>query len=230
MKTEIKNFLYKQNIHINKINNYENAFLHSSFTHETPEDDISYERLEFLGDSILGMIMAEYLFNNFSQFDQGEMSLIKHKYVGKKFLSKVGKKLKLEEIISVGLGEDKNNLSNSIYEDVIESLIGAIYLDSGYEEAKKFVYKNIISEIPSENINPDELKDPKTRLQENLQAESKNSVVYETDKRPNDLGYFSSKVKFDKKILGNGKGMSKKEAEKNAAKNALEKIANGGNN
>ena len=178
---KIKDFLERENIKYKKIEMYEIAFLHSSYTHETPWDDESYERIEFLGDSVLGKVVSEFLYINFPTYDQGDMTLMKHYVVNKKFLAEVGKKLGLAELMWLGAGEDRNNLSDSVYEDVFEALVGAIYLDAGADEVKKFIHKNITSKV--KEIDIEDVKDPKTKLQELLQSEKRQSVTYDTDKR-----------------------------------------------
>ncbi|BDU67510.1 MAG: ribonuclease 3 [Candidatus Tyloplasma litorale] len=223
---KIKNYLKNLDIKFdeNKMDYYSKAFLRSSFTNETPEDDESNERLEFLGDSILGFIVSDYLFRNHKNFNQGRMTQMKHHVVNKDFLSKIGRELKFEEILSLSKGEDRENLSDKIYEDTFEAFVAAIYLDSNYDEVKKFIDKHITSKI--KNIDIQELKDPKTRLQELVQTENRNLLKYETSDHINKLtGKFESKVKFDGVYIGVGEGKSKQDAEKDAAKKALKNEA-----
>ncbi|NQX83169.1 MAG: ribonuclease III [Mycoplasmataceae bacterium] len=219
----IKKFIEKQGIKYKNIENYEISFLHPSYTHETKQNNESYERMEFLGDSILGKSVTEYLYLNFPQYDQGDMTLMKHFVVNKEFLAVIGKELKLHELIWLGAGEDKNNLSDSVFEDTFESLVGAIYLDAGNEEVEKFIYKHITSKLSSIDINS--VKDPKTKLQELLQSETRQSVTYKTDGRSNEEKIFASKAMFNDSIIGQGQGFSKKEAEKSAAQDAIERMA-----
>ncbi len=153
---KIKEFLISENISFRELKNYELPFLHSSYTHETPWDDESYERLEFLGDAILGKIVSEFLYKNFPDYSQGNMTLLKHYFVNKNYLSIIGKELKLEQLMWLGAGENRNNLSDSVYEDVFEALIGAIYLDAGESETKKFLKKHILDKI--KDIPIDEIK------------------------------------------------------------------------
>lgn len=220
---QIKAFLKKENIKYKDLKQYELPFLHTSYTHETPWDDESYERLEFFGDSVLGGVVSKFLYLNFPQYDQGDMTLLKHFVVNKEFLAKVGRKLKLHELLWLGVGEDRYNLSDSVYEDVFEALVGAIYLDAGRKEASKFIHKHITSNL--EHITLDDVKDPKTKLQEMLQVEKRMSVTYDTDKKPDEDKLFTSRVIFGESIIGVGKGTSKKDAEKAAAKDAIERQA-----
>ncbi len=220
---DIKKFLEDNEIKYNDLNKYELPFQHSSYTNETPEDDESNERLEFLGDSILGSVVVDFLYRNFPDHNQGEMTLIKHYFVNTEYLSKLGKELEIQNILRLGNGIDKDELPDSIYEDVFESLIGAIYLDAGMAEVKKFIDKHITSKMIG--IDVEETKDPKTRLQELMQTEKRKSVVYETDKFFNEEDkLFTSRAIFEGTEIGVGRGPSKKEAEKDAAKNALERM------
>ncbi len=219
----IEDFLKEQDIKYNDISQYELAFMHSSYTNETPEDDESNERVEFLGDSILGHIVAEYLYKNFPNHNQGDMTLIKHHFVNTEYLSKIGKELEIEKLVRVGVGTSKTGFSDSMYEDVIESLIGVIYLDAGLEETQKFIHKHITSKM--DGIDVDDVKDSKTKLQELMQTESRSSVSYNTDKKFNEsTKLFTSRAIFEGNVIGVGEGYSKKEAEKDAAREALERM------
>ena len=222
---KLKAFLKKNDIKYNNIHYYKKAFTHSSFSHESQNDDKSYERLEFLGDSILGKIVAEHLFLKYPNYDQGDMTLVKHHLVNKNFLAVVGKKLGFEKVMFLGEGEDRNSLSVSIFEDVFESLVAAIYLDSGSKAANDFVHKHICSK--SAKVSVVDIKDPKTRLQELLQSVKRKSVTYKIvkEEKIDNVNYFNAIVMFDGNKLGAGRGLSKKEAEKEAAKNAYKKVA-----
>ena len=220
---KIKIFLKKENIKYVDINIYKEAFSHSSYANESKKNERSYERLEFLGDSILGEVVAKYLYKNFPEYNEGDMTLVKHRLVNKDFIGEVGKRLGFEKIILLGVGEKNNELAFSIYGDLFESLVASIYLDLGYDAAKEFIDKHITSkakDIPLENI-----KDPKTTLQEYLQGESRRTISYiTTEKMDNKVKKFYSNVMFGNDVLGTGIGLSKKEAEKEAAKSALERV------
>ncbi len=224
--TKVKKFLKSQDLNFKNIELYENAFLHSSYTHETPWDDVSYDRLEFLGDSVLGKIVAEYLYKNFPEYGEGDMTLLKHHFVNKEYLAKVGRKLKLEELMFLGQGEKIEELSDSVFEDVFESLVGAIYLDLGHDVVSGWLDKLILSNISS--VKPIDTKDSKTRLQEMLQSDKRKSVKYKTDegkrKEDNTL-IFTAQAIFEDTTIGEGSGTSKKEAEKDAAKDAIDRMA-----
>ncbi len=225
----IEELLNKLEIKYKELRLYEKAFSHSSYVNESKDKTIeSYERLEFLGDSILNNIVALYLFNNFEDRDPGELTLTRSYVVKKEFLAKIGKELQFEEYIKVGVGERKTKLSNSIYEDVFESLVAAIYLDAGYEEAKNFIINKICSKI--KDIDIDNLKDYKTKLQEFLQNEKGKSVKYQKiDEKNNADGTktFEAIAMFEENVLGKGMGQSIKKAEQAAAKEALNKVTKG---
>ncbi|AHK22583.1 Ribonuclease 3 [Candidatus Hepatoplasma crinochetorum Av] len=225
MKNSFEDFLLKNGIKFKNINYYHIAFTHMSFSHESKDNAESYERLEFLGDSILGYIVGEYIFKNFKNLPPGEMTLIRSKHVDKTNLSKIGKKLQFEKYIYRGLGEQKNQPSDSVYEDVFESLIAAIYLDIGLKATKKFVTKNILIDLKKNLKEKSTFKDYKTRLQENLQADGGNTAFYQVikQKREGNKNIFTVAVFHDNNKLGEGIGNSKKEAEQKAAKNAISK-------
>ncbi len=151
------------------------------------------------------------------------MSLLRSNFVNKKFLSQVSRNLNFENYIKKG--KSNLELSNSIFEDVFESFIGAIYLDVGYNSARDFIEREICPQIHSIDI--ENLKDYKTKLQEFLQAESGKSVDYVL-KKTKRLGekkelFFVIDAIFENNILGTGEGKSKKKAEQLAAKSAYEK-------
>ncbi len=232
----IENLLKELNIKYEERENKEEilqlcdeAFTHLSYVHEARKKDVhSYERLEFLGDSVLGQVVANYIFKKGPDIAPGEMTLLRSKVVNKDFLSMISKKLKFKDYIKTGKGESNSELSKSIYEDVFESFIGALYIGMGYDEAKRVIEEYICSKIDSIDLN--NLKDYKTKLQEFLQAESGKSVEYivtnsvREGERKEML--FEIEAVFEGNVYGKGKGKSKKEAEQKAAKEAFEKLTN----
>ena len=191
------------------------ALTHTSYANEHGCE--SFERLEFLGDSILGFVVAENLYRFFPQKDEGCLSRMRASLVCEEALSDIARKLDIPSCILLGVGEEKSGgrNKNSIISDVVEAIIAAIYKDSGFEEAKSFVNRI----IPRSFYNEDESRDYKTRLQETF----KHSVVtYNTRTlTENGVNHFFSEVLLDGIISGSGEGMSKKTAEQKAAEVAL---------
>ena len=187
----------------------------------------SNERLELLGDSVLSLIIVENLLKRYPESSEGIISKLKAKIVSETALETVAKKFKLYDYIILGRGEFNlgQNMTTSILADAVESLIGAIYRDGGLESAKNFImehFKEIIELCCENNF----FKDYKTKLQEYTQKRFKNKPVYKVLKEegPEHDKTFYIEVKVNGKIYGKGKGRNKKEAEQNAAKEALEKI------
>lgn len=195
------------------------SLTHSSYTNEFGGEN--YERLEFLGDSVLQLIMSEYFFTN-TEYSEGDMSKIRASYVCENALYEYSKKINLIGAIRVG-----NSLVGSVNEtivaDIFEAVLAVIYLDKGYDVAKKYVLDIV---LPYINTNHVFLSDYKSHLQEMVQTEKKSLeyvLIEETgpahDKR------FKVNVLVDDIVFGTGIGKSKKEAEQRAAKNAIEKVA-----
>ncbi|RKX66864.1 MAG: ribonuclease III, partial [Tenericutes bacterium] len=202
------------------------AFTHMSYINESRMfGSESYERYEFLGDSILDKIITTYIFDKFEELDPGELTLLRSHVVNKHYLASISRKLNFQDYILVGNGDQKQTISESVFEDVFEAIIGAIYLDSGEEEATKFVKKQILDKI--QYIDFDNLKDHKTKLQELLQSEKRKAVEYKTisQKRGPKGTIFVVNALFEGNVFGRGKGSSKKEAEQHAAKDAYKKLA-----
>ena len=203
------------------------AFTHSSFNSDAKTSHHDYERLEFLGDSVLSFVIATQLFLKHPEMMEGQLTKAKSYLVQSKSLANHAREEGFINFIRIGHSLNIDNLikNNSILEDVFEAVIGAIYLDQGIE----FVTKIIIDIFEDEiiNFNVDELQDYKSILQEAMQAEYRQSVKYKVvdEKGPAHNRTFFVEVSFNGLILGNGKGSSKKEAEQNAAHDALNKKA-----
>jgi len=187
----------------------------------------SNERLEFLGDSILGFVISQYLFENFVFDSEGKLSKLKSVIVSELSLAYTARKLELGKYILVNENEESYNLSNrdSILSDAFEALIAAIYLSMGINFTRKFILDSL-SEIIENSPNLIALRDSKTLLQEISQEKYKVSPKYEivsTEGMSHDMT-FKVNVKINEKVFGIGTGKSKKAAQQNAAKNALENI------
>lgn len=203
---------------------YEIAFSHSSYAneHKAKKD---YERLEFLGDAVLDLVMADYLYRNHNE-NEGEMTKVRASYVCENALYEYSLDLGLNKYIKVGHGEELNGgkLKKAIVADIFESLMGAIYLDLGYATVRKVILNIIVPYVTNPNITF--FQDYKSALQEAVQT-TKKSLYYELieEQGPPHDKKFKMQVRVDGIIYGEGVGSSKKEAEQLAAKNALEKLA-----
>ncbi|WP_369021593.1 ribonuclease III [Mycoplasmopsis synoviae] len=219
---ELKAFLQKNNIEYKNIDLFIEATTHKTYS-KVNKNSKDYERLEFLGDSLVGFLISDYCVREFSSLEPGELSRLRSKLVDKLALFKIAQKLKVEQIIKTGPKKARNEVlsSSNVLSDVVEALIAAIYLDQGMQSAKDFI-KSHFYEIANKAQNKPN-KDPKSELQEYFQTISAETVKYETIEIPNKRS-FESKAWHLNKIYGTGVGLSKKDAEKNAATNALSKL------
>lgn len=213
------NILERLNIETENLVLYEEAVTHTSYTNEH-NLNYDYEKLEFLGDAIVDFIVSEYLYLNYNE-SEGIMTKKRANFVCEAALYDYALKIKLDQEIRIGKGE--NNHNKTIIADIFEAFIGALYLDQGFDKTKAIVLEII---IPFIETNVYFLRDYKSELQEYVQT-SKKSVIYElaNEKGPAHNRTFVVNVKVGDIILGVGVGSSKKEAEQNAAKSALEKKA-----
>ena len=189
------------------------------------EDEPSNERLEHLGDAVLGLVVSEFLFNKFPEMDEGELTKLKASLVNEAVLWKVAGKFKLGEFIFLSKEEEKSGGRNkpSIVSDAIEALLGAIYLDGGLAAVRKFIARFILSDF--ENLANDKATyNYKGELLEMMQGQGLGMPRYETleENGPDHMKVFDIAVSVDGIQYGDGKGSTKKEAEQKAAKMALE--------
>lgn len=209
--------LNKLGISTNDDNLYVQAFTHTSYSNENLECE-SYERLEFLGDAVLELIISDYLYNE-KHLEEGTMTKMRASYVCEAACCTYAKELGLDKYIRLGSGEVEAN--TTILADVFESFIGAMYLDQGIEVTRKIVM-DVISGYIEKKI--DFLHDYKSELQEQVQTIRKSAVYEIVDERgPAHDRTFTCQVKVDDIVMGTGVGSSKKAAEQEAAKEALEK-------
>lgn len=208
----------KLDINPTNMNLYTTAVTHSSFTNENPSYP-NYERLEFLGDAVLEIIISEYLYKE-KKLEEGFMTRMRASYVCEEACATYAKEIGLDADIRVGSGE---TINQTITADVFEAFVAALYLDQGFEFTKEFVLDIIIKYIED---GVDFLHDYKSTLQELVQTE-KRSLVYEiiNEEGPSHNKIFTSVVKIDDIIMGKGTGNSKKASEQEAAKDALSKQA-----
>lgn len=199
------------------------AFTHSSYVNETKKGE-DYERLEFLGDKILDFIVSEYLYVN-DDYDEGKMTKLRSSYVCENALYTYAKKLGFPEYLRLGKGEEQTGGRDkpSIVADTFESFLAAVYLTKDFDTVRNIVYDVVIPYI--ENEEDLFLHDYKTKLQEIVQTDKK-STTYEiiNEEGPANNKTFTTVVKIDDVVLGKGTASSKKEAEQEAAKDALSKL------
>ena len=223
----IDEFLKKYGIETNNKNLYEMAFTHSSFNSDAKTHHHDYERLEFIGDSVLGFVIATLLFKEHSNMLEGALTKARSYLVQSEYLANLARKEGYPEFIRAGKSLSSNDIVNnqSILEDVFEAVIGAVYLDKGIFFAQKFIKNIYKDEIKKFTL--DEIKDYKSILQEAMQAEYRESVNYKIvfEKGPPHNTTFFAEVSFNVIVLGRGEGKSKKIAEQEAAKDALSKKA-----
>ena len=202
------------------------ALTHKSYLDEQA-DYLSNQRYEFLGDTILDFDLTLYLFNNFPNLDEGNLTKIRSSAVDQSSLVALGKKINIGDFIFLSKSEDASGGRNkkSIIEDAVEALIAAIYFDGGLENVNKFVSKYIYPNIKELSQDPGK-KDYKTRLQEHYAKIGKKVTYENTSTGPDHSKEFSSKVILSDNVIGTGKGKSKKNAEQMAAKAALSNAKN----
>ena len=202
-----------------------NALTHTSYAYE--KNVASNEKLEFLGDSILEFISSKYLYNNFPNLSEGEMTKVRATIVCEESLYKIAKKHDFSDFLLLGKSElsSHKEVRQAIMADSIEAVIAAIYFDGGLENAEKFIIENLKDEakIASQNVG---LKDYKTVLQEKLQIHGEVQIKYEIIKEegPDHDKKFTAQVSCDGKKLAIGEGKNKKSAEMEAARKALEEM------
>lgn len=202
------------------------ALTHSSFANQFKDAEYN-ERLEFLGDAVLQLCITEYLFNNYKNKSEGELTKIRSLIVCENSLFEIAKKLKLGEYIRMSKGEELTGgrERTSIQADSVEAVIAAVYLDKGIGFVRDFILLHF-QEIIKKAINNEIVLDFKTKLQEFLQKDGEVLIHYELIKHegPPHRRKFFTNVMIDNKVMGEGCGYSKKEAEQNAAKEALTKL------
>lgn len=213
------NFLEKYNISIKNMDLLLRALTHSSYANE--HKCKNYERLEFLGDAVLELVTSDYFYNN-EELSEGEMTKKRASYVCEEALSEYAKEIGYIPYIRVGHGQ-LNNVNETIIADVFEAILGVIYLECGYEVAKKYVYDIVIPHIKDKDVY---LSDYKSALQELIQTDKKTlEYVLINESGPAHDKTFTVEVKVDNIIYGKGIGKTKKEAEQYAAKDAFNKQA-----
>jgi ribonuclease-3 len=200
-----------------------NALTHSSYANEARDGVTSNERLEFLGDSVLSVIVSDYIYKQFGNLPEGELTKLRASLVCEKSLCGFSRELDLGSFLCLGKGEEKGGgrERDSILADAFEAVLAAIYLDSDLETARKFVMNFILKEL--KHTDDEVFKDYKTALQEIIQRNPEEYVTYilTGESGPDHDKLFEVEVHLNSNVIGKGKGKSKKQAEQMAAKQAL---------
>ncbi len=202
---------------------YEQAFIHTSYAYEQGLD-YSYETLEFLGDTIVDLVISDYLYRT-KKFEEGEMTKIRASYVCESALYEYAIDLGFSDLVKLGNGEANTggNHKKAILADIFEAFIAAMYLDLGFEKTKEVALKIMVPYIKDKDVMF--FSDYKSELQEVVQDLQK-SLTYDliNEEGPAHDKKFKMSVKIDNIVYGEGEGHTKKEAEQEAAKSALQKL------
>ncbi len=206
----------------------EEALTHRSYLNENPREGISHnERLEFLGDAVLELAVTEDLYARFPQYEEGTLTSFRAALVNYIMLSTIARELGLDGFLRLSKGEakDTGRAREVILANAMEALIGAIYLDTGYPSARAFVLRVVMPHLASV-MEHETYRDPKSTLQEKVQADLKTTPSYRiiSEIGPDHNKVFTMGVYFGDKLVAEGAGPSKQEAEIEAAKNALAKM------
>jgi ribonuclease III len=224
-KKELQLFEKHSGIRFRELESLNQAFTHRSFAHESGESVENNERLEFLGDSVLGMVVSEYLYQTLTDQAEGELARIKSFVVSEASLSEIAKRLRVDNFILIGKGEEYSGgrTKKAILADALEAIIGAYYLDSGFMPARRFVREMLVPEI-NKVLEDRHAKDYKTLLQEYVQKRLKTYPHYRVVQKtgPDHDRTFWIEVHIGERSYGAGKGKNKKEAEQDAARLAYE--------
>lgn len=215
---KIINLLNRLGIKYHNLDIYIEAFTHPTYLNEKQINGNSYQKLEFLGDAIFEFVVSEYIFNTYKEADEGDLTFIRQNCVNSKNFANIARNLRLGECLLLGNGEEKSGSRDrdSLLEDTLEAFIAAIYLDQGIEVCKPFIIDLIKDDLK-------DTKDNKSILQEFLQR----SIEYrlESETGPAHNRTFVCSVVVDNIIYGVGVGKTKKSAEQEAARKALEILA-----
>lgn len=204
------------------------ALTHSSFANETIGDRMqSNERLEFLGDAVLELVVSDYLYQHYTKDPEGQLTKFRAKIVCEPTLAYMAEKIELGKFLRLGRGEENTGgrERNSILSDAFEALIGAIYLDGGIEKSRNFINLTILKDLDEMDFQT-LFVDHKTKLQEIVQSRGAELVEYSivNECGPDHNKSFTAEVSYQNQVIGTGLGRSKKIAEQNAAYNAMKNI------
>ncbi|WP_411844054.1 ribonuclease III [Salinicoccus sp. HZC-1] len=231
-RRELVGFLERTGITINDEALYIQAFMHSSYINDLQLNKIyNNERLEFLGDAVLELMVSDYIFNRFDELPEGDLTKLRANIVCEPSLVVFASKLRMEPLIMLGRGEEKTGGRKrpSIISDTFEAFLGALYLDKGSAETEKFLERFVFPEVKSAKYNA--VMDYKTALQEHMHKNYGKAIEYKLVEAtgPSHDKTFVTGVYMDGEMIGKGLGRSKKESEQRAAEQALSET-NGGEN
>ena len=228
-KQQLVGFCTTQNIQMHDLELLDMALTHTSYAHEakqTPKPQHN-ERIEFLGDSVLSVIVSTYMFKNFPELAEGQLTKLRAHLVCEGSLYTFAKKIGLGELLLLGKGEELSGGRErpSILADAFESVLGAIYLDQGFAVAQRYLLTMMQPEIDYVCRNGI-YTDYKTRLQEFLQRDGDVEISYQLmgSTGPEHNKIFTSEVSFEGKVIGVGQGRTKKDSEQHAAQQALAQL------
>lgn len=204
----------------NNLDYYKYAFTHRS-TNKVDENgmQVNYERLEFLGDAVLGSVIASHLYHASPKGDEGYLTKMRSKIVSRENLNSISKELHLIELLESKI--QKNQFGENIHGNILESLIGAIYLDKGFNSCEDFIYKNILNKLEDIQKLEGKITSYKSLFIEYCQKEKK-SFKFESyeDEGCENTKYFGVRLYFNEKVIAKGRATSKKKAEEKAAQRA----------
>ena len=223
----IKDLSKKININFNDISLLKRALTHRSYLNENRDVDKNNERLEFLGDAVLELIISQYLYNKYPDRPEGDLTSFRSAIVRTESLADASRELNYGKYLRLAKGEEESGGRDKDYilANTFEAVLGAIYIDQGYQKCKDLVERVLITKI--DNIVKNRLDiDSKTKIQEIAQEKYKLTPTYEVVKEsgPDHNKEFIVAVKIGEKVIGKGKGSSKQRAEESAAKKGLKYI------
>lgn len=226
----IENLENKLNYRFKKKSNIILALTHSSFANESKNENMeSNERLEFLGDAVLNLVISEYIYSKYPDMPEGDMTKNRANIVCETSLEKCSTNIKIGKYLLLGKGEEitGGRTRTSILSDLFEAVIGAVFIDGGMSHAASFI-KTHMRHIIQDSIDGYLFMDYKTKLQEKVQKDREKKIAYKTVKEsgPDHNKKFIIQVRINGIVMGTGKGKNKKEAEQNAARDALKKNFN----
>jgi len=225
IQEKLKNLSKKIKLKFKNLDLLQEALTHRSYLNENRSYKINHnERLEFLGDAVLELVVTEHLYNNFPN-PEGDLTSWRAALVNGDMLSTIAKKMGVEEYLLMSRGEAKDTGRARIYllANALESIIGAVYLDQGYEGAKKFIADSVIVNL-KKILEEKTYMDSKSRFQEIAQEDEKTTPTYRVMKEwgPDHDRHFVVGVYLGEELVAEGEGKSKQEAQREAAKNGLE--------